>query len=67
LYIDFGTNIGMQIRKLYEPQKFPGNKIEQHYKYYYGDDRSSVCSIGFEANGLHTDRLKKLLVCYIYR
>lgn len=66
LYIDFGTNIGMQIRKLYEPLKFPGNKIEQHYKYYFGDDRNSVCSIGFEANSLHTERLQKVENYYTY-
>ena len=66
LYIDMGTNIGVQIRKLYEPEKYPGNKIEQHYKYYYGDDRRSVCAVGFEPNSLHTERLQKLESYYTY-
>ena len=66
LYIDFGTNIGVQIRKLYEPLKFPGAGTEKHYQYYYGDDRSSVCSVGFEANSLHTDVLKRVEDYYTY-
>lgn len=28
VYIDMGTNIGHQIRKLYEPELYPGNPTE---------------------------------------
>ena len=64
IYIDMGTNIGHQIRKLYEPKLYPGNPTEEIYAQLFGVDRDHVCTFGFEANPRHTNRLKVLEQAY---
>jgi hypothetical protein len=66
-YIDMGTNIGIQLRKLYEPHYFPGAQALPTFDMYFGNEkatnnrtRSNVCSIGFEPNHVHFDRLNGL-------
>ena len=36
IYMDLGTNIGIQLRKLYEPDRYPGNLIEPRFSKYFG-------------------------------
>lgn len=61
LYIDIGTNIGNQIRKLYEPEKYVGAaSIKTFSNVYRGIPLQSICSIGFEANPVHDEWLQKL-------
>ncbi len=54
LYLDVGTNRGIQIRKLYEPSLYPDAKIHKYFNEYFGEfsleSRRKVCSIGFEPN-----------------
>jgi hypothetical protein len=64
VYVDMGTNIGHQIRKLYEPHLYPGNPTEQHFQAVFGDSRRNVCAFGFEANPVHTTRLRSLQHAY---
>lgn len=71
LYFDFGTNIGIQLRKLYEPKYFPNAPILPYFDKVFGcktDNatrlRSTVCSIGFEPDHHHLDRLLKLQESY---
>jgi len=59
-----GTNIGHQIRKLYEPHLYPGNPTEILFLNAFGADRRDVCAYGFEANPMHTERLQKLQLSY---
>jgi hypothetical protein len=66
-YIDMGTNIGIQLRKLYEPHYFPEAQALPTFDTYFGNEkaannrtRSNVCSIGFEPNHVHFDRLNSL-------
>ena len=58
-YLDFGSNIGVQIRKLYEPKKFAGAKVHPIFDEHFGtvEERCRVCSIGAEPNPRHTERL----------
>jgi FkbM family methyltransferase len=66
VYLDIGTNIGVQIRKLYDPHLFPRAKVLPIFDRYFGEDRRHVCAIGFEPNPKHTGYLKRLqdnLVC----
>ena len=66
VYLDIGTNIGVQIRKLYDPHLFPRAKVLPIFNYYFGDDRRNVCAIGFEPNPKHAGYLERLqdnLVC----
>ena len=60
-YLDMGTNLGVQIRKLYEPEKYPGARAFPHYQRMFGPQPwCSVCTIGFEPNPRHADRLNSL-------
>jgi hypothetical protein len=65
IYLDFGTNIGVQIRKLYQPEAYKGAPILPIFDEYFGNrSRSRVCAIGFEANAIHTDRLIQIQESY---
>ncbi|CAF2068869.1 unnamed protein product [Rotaria magnacalcarata] len=59
VYIDIGTNIGIQIRKLYEPNLYPNAPVLPLFKTVFGHNLTEVCSIGFEANPLHDNYLKE--------
>lgn len=60
LYLDLGTNVGTQIRKLYEQEKFPGAKVLNIFSEYYGAFRENICAIGFEPNPQHDEYLQEL-------
>jgi Methyltransferase FkbM domain len=60
VYVDVGTNIGVQIRKLYEPARYPGAAVIPIFDQVFGRNRSSVCAVGFEMNPAHTKRLQAL-------
>lgn len=71
VYVDFGTNLGIQFRKLYEPRLFDayaaavdGNPSEPVFRAVFGDERDDVCSFGFEASPRHTERLRALQQAY---
>jgi hypothetical protein len=55
-----GTNVGAQLRKLYDPWQFPEAHILDLYNETYGGSRSNVCAIGIEANAAHTQYLTEL-------
>ena len=61
VYIDLGTNIGVQIRKLFEPHKFPSADVLTIFDKYFGPfdgrDISTVCAVGFEPNPDHEPNL----------
>ena len=63
-YIDVGTNVGVQIRKLYEPHLYPGAPIHTKFDRVFGPAtdgaRCGVCAIGVEPNPHHRERLSKL-------
>lgn len=59
IYIDMGTNIGVQIRKLYEPHLYPKAGVLPLFQEIFGNHSHEVCSIGFEANPLHANYLKE--------
>ena len=71
VYVDFGTNLGIQFRKLYEPHLFDayaaavdGNPSEPVFASVFGQERDDVCSFGFEASPKHTARLRDLQQAY---
>lgn len=61
-YLDVGTNIGVQIRKLYEPHKYPSAGVLPVFRASFGREssRCHVCTIGFEPNPHHVKRLSEL-------
>jgi len=68
-YIDMGSNIGVQIRKLFEPIYYPNAPVLNLFSEYFGTQNmnsssAKTCAIGFEMNPVHTDRLKTLESIY---
>ena len=62
MYLDIGSNVGVQVRKLYEPELYPGSSVFKIFDNAFGapNERnySDICTIGIEANPDHTKRLK---------
>ena len=70
VYLDVGTNIGIQIRKVFEPELFPEAKVLPIFDEIIGTNRSSrhdLCVVGFEPNIHHTTRLQELETAYLRR
>jgi hypothetical protein len=65
LYLDIGTNTGVQLRKLYQPESFPNAPVLPLFNEEFGDTsrRNRVCAIGFEPNpnqNSHLDNLQSI-------
>jgi hypothetical protein len=61
LYLDVGTNRGVQIRKLFEPHLYPKAPVLEVYDEIFGTNRSSMkdlCAVGWEPNIHHAPFLK---------
>ena len=65
VYLDVGTNIGVQIRKLFEPELYPTQNVSIHQVFdtYFGSleqrTKAGVCAVGFEPNPNHTMYLER--------
>ena len=71
VYLDLGSNIGVQVRKLFEPERYPiydqrQNRVMDLFNQEFGDPawrknaHSALCAFGFEPNPKHSSRLKSL-------
>lgn len=68
VYIDAGTNNGVQLRKLFEPEHYPLASVLPLFDRYLGRARgqdASLCAFGFEPNVLHTKRLQEIESAYV--
>merc|ERR1712180_450038 len=68
VFLDLGSNRGLQIRKLYEPHLFPLAPILPLYERYFGppEERKlqEICSVSVEPNPKHADHLIQLADSY---
>ncbi|XP_052812890.1 uncharacterized protein LOC128240326 [Mya arenaria] len=67
VYLDLGSNKGVQIRKLFEPALYPGAEILPYFDKIFGNveqRRKYACAFGFEANPRHFTRLKYIEDAY---
>merc|ERR1712156_765721 len=64
VYLDMGTNAGVQIRKLYQPHLFPNASVLPIFDKFFGPigtrDLKTICTVGFEPNIMHYETLKQL-------
>ena len=61
VFMDVGANIGVNMRFLYEAEKYPNTaSMVSMMDKVLGKDRSGVCYYGFEANSAHYTRLQRL-------
>merc|ERR1719183_2265762 len=70
IFVDLGSNIGVNVRKLYEPEKYHGAKLLPELEKAFGSsaDRrspeSGLCALDFEPNPEHQERLAKIEDAY---
>jgi len=68
VFIDLGSNRGIQIRKLYEPHTFPLAPVQPLYERFFGKPKErnlrEICSVLFEPNTKHTEHLQNLVEAY---
>lgn len=67
IFLDVGSNVGIQVRKLYEPHLYPDAEFVHQFSKYFGTEShkdGQVCVVGFEANPEHTERLVQLQAAY---
>jgi hypothetical protein len=70
VYLDFGSNVGVQVRKLFEPELYPHCPVLRYFDSFLGPAaarREAACAFGFEINPLHTSRLLMLQAAYSER
>jgi FkbM family methyltransferase len=67
VYLDMGSNVGIQVRKLYRPERFPGAGVIPIFSKFFPNvtqRRETVCAIGMEPNPKHAERLRRLARLY---
>lgn len=68
VYLDVGSNVGIQVRKLFEPRLYPGSQVLSTFNQLFGPpserNRSTLCAVGFEPNPAHEARLKEIEAAY---
>ena len=69
LYLDVGSNVGIQVRKLFEPELYPEAAVLSTYDAHYGAAAARkadphLCAVGFEPNPHNERRLLELQAAY---
>lgn len=67
-----GSNIGVQVRKLFEPTRYHGAPVLKIFNSVFGkveqrvrpSSQSGLCAFGFEASPVHQERLEKVQSVY---
>jgi len=60
VYLDMGTNTGVQLRKLYESQLFSDAPVIPVFEKFFGKNKKDVCTVGFEPHPSFSPGLKNL-------
>ena len=73
IFLDLGANIGVTVKKLFEPENYPKNPTNHFFKTTFNHQwllktmqvfPKKLCALGFEPNPKHHARLKKLEDAY---
>ena len=74
VYLDVGSNLGIQVRKLFEPSLYPKAKINRYFNILFGNDTvrkhelkendKYICAVGFEPNSKLSSYLKEIETSY---
>lgn len=69
IFIDLGSNLGVQVRKFFEPELFNRNisKVLRIFDEFFGSERKNQrdnCVFAFEPNPKHTSRLLEMESAY---
>ena len=69
IFLDLGANIGVTVKKLFEPEKYPKSPTLSFFNETFGHEwlhesikkfPRRLCALGFEPNPKHQKRLKEL-------
>ena len=65
VYLDLGSNTGMVLRSLFNPEAAPRASLQPHFRQIFGswtgaERRKNVCAVAFEPNALHTPTLARI-------
>ena len=64
IYVDLGSNIGLQLKKLYEPAVCPTAPVQRIFSHHFLQGRRGVCSLAVEPNPDHAHKLRGLCERY---
>ena len=74
VYLDVGSNLGVQVRKLFEPYKYPDAKVHRVFDLLFGEralrnytmkgNDKHVCAVGFEPNSKLSKYLEEVESSY---
>lgn len=72
IFLDLGSNNGVSVRKLYEPEKYGGAKLLPHLSAVFGQpdarrapaSKTGLCALGLEPNPVHHERLRMVQQSY---
>jgi len=72
IYLDMGSNMGVQVRKLFEPEHYPGAEVLPIFDRFFGlpaerrrpSRESGICAVGFEASPDWAGRLRAVERAY---
>lgn len=72
IFLDLGANIGVNVRKMYEPKKYLGDKLEPYFQRHFGGpgwrrapaEKNHICALGFEPNPALMERLGRIEKSY---
>lgn len=67
VYLDVGSNVGVQVRKLFEPHFYPHAPFLDVFEKEFGpveERKKNVCAVGFEPNPHHTKKLSDIEKSY---
>ena len=70
IYVDLGSNVGVQPRAFFEPERYADNYMQPTFSAVFGDGearRTSACVFGFEAQPRLVSRLREIELCYAER
>ena len=67
LYIDVGSNDGLQIEKLFEPALYASAPVQAIFARHFPANRMLVCAVAIEPNPAHSARLERLRQRYYPR
>ena len=67
VYLDVGSNVGVQVRKLFEPELYVGAPVLEVFDRVFGgrdERRRNTCALGLEGNERHRRRLDAIQSAY---
>jgi FkbM family methyltransferase len=73
IYLDVGSNVGVQIRKFFEPQKYPKATMLPYFDRSFGvasnrtmaSNQTGICALGLEPARQHQERLQQIQAAYL--